>query len=81
MFNTQITQWGNSQGIRIPKQILESLSIAIGENVNIGIDAEKGCITIKKAFPSTFSELIDGYEGDLRSFEWDTGDPQGKEVF
>lgn len=81
MFNTQITQWGNSQGIRIPKQILESLSIAIGENVNIEIDAKKECITIKKAFPKTFNELIAGYEGEYKYEEWDTGKPTGREIF
>ena len=30
--------------------------------------------------PQTFKELIEGYEGEYKCEEWDTGNPQGKEI-
>ena len=31
----KISKWGNSQGLRMPKDIMESLHLQIGDNVNI----------------------------------------------
>jgi len=33
----KISKWGNSQGLRVPKDIMESLQLHIGDNVNITI--------------------------------------------
>ncbi|MBK6303675.1 MAG: AbrB/MazE/SpoVT family DNA-binding domain-containing protein [Arcobacter sp.] len=30
-----ISKWGNSQGFRIPKDILDKLNLAVGDLVNI----------------------------------------------
>ncbi len=41
----ELAKWGNSAAIRIPKQILSKLSLAIGDE--LAIDAnEDGCICI-----------------------------------
>ncbi len=42
---SKIQKWGNSQGIRIPKNILENSHIKIGEEVNISV--ENGKITVE----------------------------------
>jgi len=34
---SKVQKWGNSQGIRIPKKILENSHIKIGEEVDITI--------------------------------------------
>lgn len=31
----KISKWGNSQGLRVPKDIMESLNLHIGDNINI----------------------------------------------
>ena len=31
----KISKWGNSQGLRMPKDIMDSLHLQIGDNVNI----------------------------------------------
>lgn len=31
----KISKWGNSQGFRMPKDIMDSLHLQIGDNVNI----------------------------------------------
>lgn len=33
----KISKWGNSQGLRIPKDIIESLHLHVGDDVNISI--------------------------------------------
>lgn len=42
-----IQKWGNSQGIRIPKSLLEALGIR--ENDRVELLQERDAITIKKA--------------------------------
>ena len=44
----QIREWGNSQGIRIPKEILKSAGMALNEIIDITVS--EGVITIKKNF-------------------------------
>ena len=39
--NTKIQKWGNSQGLRIRKDILEEMKLKIGDEVNISIQENK----------------------------------------
>ena len=44
-----ISKWGNSQGLRFPKDIMADLHLAIGDKVNIFIENNKAIIEpIKK---------------------------------
>lgn len=45
---TQISKWGNSLGIRIPKAILEESGIGINDEVTIS--CKEGAIIIKKRY-------------------------------
>jgi len=36
-----ISKWGNSQGLRLPKDIIDALHIGIGDKINIFIKDEK----------------------------------------
>ena len=36
-----ISKWGNSQGLRFPKDIMKGLHLAIGDKVNIFIENNK----------------------------------------
>ena len=46
---TTISKWGNSQGLRLPKDIVNSLHLAIGDMVNIFVENNKVIIEpIKK---------------------------------
>ena len=38
---SKVQKWGNSQGIRIPKNILENSHIKIGEEVDISVENGK----------------------------------------
>ena len=80
MYST-IQKWGNSQAIRLPKGILEAVSLC--ENDRVEINAENGCIIIKRTNKKhkTLAERLSGYNGDYECTEWETEKTQGKEVW
>ena len=82
-FKTAIFTLGNSNVVRIPKRLLESLSYAVNEPVELSV-GENNSIVIKKAASKPYRTIEDrfaGYTGDYRPGEWDTGKPVGKEIF
>lgn len=56
----KISRWGNSQGLRVPKDIMEVLHLHIGDDVDISIEEGKVIIKpIKKEIPQyNLDELI-----------------------
>ncbi len=80
---SKIQKWGNSQGIRIPKGILEDSKIEIGEDVDISI--KDGTIVIKKANMIRgrykIEDLVAKMPKDQEPSEVDWGDPEGQEVW
>lgn len=79
--NTTIQKWGNSQGIRLPKIILDDLNIHEGEEVEIF--TENNSIIIKPASKKrkSIQELFDDYNDDYVPEEIDWGKPVGGEVW
>ena len=88
---TMVTKWGNSQGIRIPKEIMDKMDIRINSVVTVDC-LDSNCITIKKEEPSTLEELYSNFCGkpfnqltrnelQCDTGEWDTGKPAGKEIW
>lgn len=74
-----VRPWGNSQGIRIPKNILEKLNIGISDTLQIEI--EDDAIVLKKAFKhKTFEERVAEYDGKISVCDFDWGEPVGKEL-
>ncbi|HOJ09202.1 MAG TPA: AbrB/MazE/SpoVT family DNA-binding domain-containing protein [Clostridiales bacterium] len=77
---TTIQKWGNSQGIRLPKQLLEALDLRESDRVEIG--RQQDAIIIRKAGMRhrTLEERLVGFKGPYEFSEWDTGAPTGNEV-
>lgn len=74
-----VRPWGNSQGIRIPKNILEKLNIGISDTLQIEI--EDDAIVLKKTFKhKTFEERVAEYDGKISVCDFDWGEPVGKEL-
>ena len=44
---TTLQTWGNSQGIRIPKVMMESLGMTIGSELVVELSEDKTQITVK----------------------------------
>jgi len=44
---TRIARWGNSQGVRLPREALEQAGLAVGDAVRVGV--EDGRVTLERA--------------------------------
>lgn len=79
----KLQKWGNSQGIRIPKHILD----LIGWHVNdcVEIQEHKGTLIIKrtpeKRQRKNINELFANFDGTYEPIEIDWGKPTGKEIW
>ena len=77
---TTIQKWGNSQGIRIPKFILEAVHWNGNENLVIKTDNDK--LIIEKAEKrKNIMELFADFDGEYSPVEMNWGDPVGEEVW
>ena len=79
---TNIQKWGNSQGIRLPKFLLDSLNWS--EDEEITITAKNNSIIIEQAKPKkrpTIDQLFENYNGNYQPEEIDWGEAQGSEVW
>lgn len=79
---TAIQKWGNSQGIRIPKSILDISLLKTDDLVDIV--AEENQIIIKKAVQKkhiTLAERLKGFDGEYSFEEADWGKSVGEEIW
>ena len=78
---TQVKMWGNSQGIRIPKDILQEASISVDDVLDVKVS--NGMITLVKQFRhKTLEERTVEYGGKLNlDGEFDWGEPTGREIW
>lgn len=76
----QIQKWGNSQGIRLPKSLLQSAFFKDDETVKV--TATKNQIIITKDKPhKTLQERFEDYPTDCQCAEYDWGECAGDEVW
>jgi antitoxin MazE len=75
----KIQKWGNSQGLRLPKHLLESAGMTVGDDVEILAEQEE--ILIKKKSKPKFdlAEMISRMPRDYQVHEESFGKPVGKE--
>ena len=80
---TKIQKWGNSQGIRFTKALLEEAQINVGDEVQVSV--HKGWIVVEPVtkvrgrydLEALVSKMPKGY----RAEELDWGPPVGREVW
>lgn len=77
----QVKAWGNSQGIRLPKELLDSIGIRKDEYLSISV--QNGNIVLSKAFKhKTLEERAAEYEEKLGPYEEiDWSGPTGREIW
>ena len=77
----QVKEWGNSQGVRLSKEILKSAGIELNETLEVS--ASNGVITLTKSFQhKTLEERASEYGGKLNlDGEYDWGEPVGREAW
>ena len=77
----QVKEWGNSQGIRLSKEILKSAGITLNDVLDVTVS--NGVITLMKPFRhKTLEERAAEFDGKLMlDGEYDWGEPVGREVW
>ena len=85
---TNIRRWGNSQGIRLSKEILAQMDLQ--ENDTVGIKIYDGKMTVEKINKPKYLNLAERLEAFYKrpideiyvesTQEVDVGDPQGNEI-
>lgn len=77
---TQIVGWGNSQALRIPREMLDALRVREGDEVELLVD--NGRLTVQPVNPKpTLESLVAGITPENRHKEIDWGKPVGNEVW
>lgn len=77
---SSLQAWGNSSGVRIPKQIMTKAGVSIGSSVTI--NARKGVIIIRaNDIEPTLDELLAQMKDGDRLTEVDFGEPSGREIW
>jgi len=78
---TKIQKWGNSQGLRLGKQVLEEARIAVGDSVDVA--ARDGVIVIaplrRIRGKQSLQELVSRIPRNYKTREIDWGKPMGRE--
>lgn len=77
----QVKPWGNSQGIRISKDILREADVEIDDVLEVKV--VNGMITLVKPFRhKTLEERAAEFNGNLNlDGEYNWGEPVGREVW
>jgi antitoxin MazE len=80
---TKVKKWGNSQGLRIAKQVLEDARILIGDEVDV--IARDGTIVIvplrKVRGKLSLQNLVSRIPKNYEAAEIDWGKPAGREIW
>ena len=79
---TKIQKWGNSQGIRFNKDIMESIHLHIGDSVEVKVDENRIIIEPDTSIRGKYDikNLLKDTPSDFNG-EADWGTPQGNEVW
>jgi len=80
---TRIQKWGNSQGLRLARQVLEDACISVGDDVDVA--ARDGMIIIapvrRVRGRVSLQDLVSRIPEDYNQEEADWGKPVGKEAW
>jgi antitoxin MazE len=79
--HTKIQKWGNSQGLRIPKVVLDEIQSSIGDEVKVYSQEGKIIIEPVKRVKGKISlkSLVNKIPKNYKTQEVDWGKPLGKE--
>ena len=77
----KVQKWGNSQGLRFPKALLEEARVSVGDDVRVFVRGRKIIIepVEKVRGKYTLKELVAKMPKDYRVKEVEWGAPVGKE--
>jgi len=77
----KLQKWGNSDGIRIPSNILKALNLKTNDKVDLNFQEDKIIISKPLKKKISLEERFLNYKGAnlAKEFSWD--EPKGKELW
>ncbi len=80
---TKVQKWGNSQGIRLSKELLSDVEINVGDAVDVAVRDGALVVTPLRRVRGghDLSELVSRIPKDYKPEELDWGCPLGREVW
>ncbi len=76
---TTLSRWGNSLGLRIPKQLAVTLGLAEGARVELTADEDRIIITLPRAH-YRLDDLLIGMTPEAMHKAYDWGPDRGREI-
>ena len=81
---TKVQKWGNSQGLRLAKGVLEDAGMNVGDEVDVAV--KDGVIVVvaparRIRGKHRLEDLVSRIPPDYEAGEEDWGDPAGREVW
>ena len=79
----KIQKWGNSQGLRLTKNLLADAQLEVGDEVDISVKDGIMIVTPAKRVRGrhNLKDLVAGIPENYQTDEVDWGEPVGKEVW
>ena len=80
---TKVQKWGNSQGLRLSKELLADVRIEVGDPVDVSVQEGSLVITPARCVRGgrSLEQLVASVTKDYRPGELDWGPPAGREVW
>jgi antitoxin MazE len=80
---TKLQKWGNSQGLRISKEILKKVHMSVGDEVDISLKHNQIVIKPQKQIRKKYNlkDLMDTIPANYKSKEVKWGKSKGKEIW
>ncbi len=81
--HTKIQKWGNSQGLRLKKEVLGALDLSVGDSIKVFVKSGNIVISpIKKQRKRIdLNKLLAKMPKNYKTKEFDWGEPVGKEIW
>lgn len=80
MQSAAIQKWGNSQGIRLPKSLLDALDWKINDKLTL-VHQDNKLVLENSGKQKKLQALFENFEGEYKTEEIDWGEPVGKEIW
>ena len=81
--HTKIQKWGNSQGLRFAKNVLEDARLGVGDEVDVSVRDGIIVVTPIRKIRGRYhiEDLVAQIPEDYHASEVDWGEPVGKEAW
>lgn len=81
MADAQISKWGNSLAVRLPRDVVRDAKLSEGDHVSLEVTNEQGVLVRPRRRKYALEDLVADITPKNRHCEADFGGPVGKELW